>query len=111
MLIVLSQVSLQLVHILRFQKYLNMASITETKFPTKGFSLSIDITVCIIVRNAVNIISLTSKIVLPMFFLKVNSKMSDNILTHNSTYRDTKVDLKIRLLELYLFVSSRENLS
>lgn len=65
--------------------YLNIASMTETKFPTKGFSLSIDITVCIIVRKAVNIISLTSEIVLPMSFLKVNSRMSDNILTHSST--------------------------
>lgn len=93
------------------REYLNMASITETKLPTKGFSLSIDITVCIIVRKAVNIISLTSETVLPMFFLKVSSRMSDNILTHNSTYRETTAGLNIRLLELYLPVSKVEVLS
>lgn len=76
---------------------------TDTKFPTKGFSLSIDITVCIIVRNAVNIISLTSETVLPMSFLKVSSRMSDNILTHNSTCRNKKTDLKSRLVGYIYF--------
>lgn len=67
---------------------------TETIFPTNGFSLSIEITVCIIVRKAVSIISFTSCIVLPISFLNVNSKMSDKILTHNSTYvniRQTRI--------------------
>lgn len=63
---------------------------TETKLPTNGFSLSIDITVWIIVRKAVSIISFTSCTVFPIFFLNVKSKISDKILTHNSTYMNIK---------------------
>lgn len=87
--------------------YLNIANITDTKFPTNGFSLSIDITVCIIVLKAVIMISLTSAIVEPMSFLKVNSKISDNILIHNSTCMNaSKTEIKKKKLAwhvVYIF--------
>lgn len=52
-------------------------------------------TVCIIVLKAVIMISLTSAIVEPMSFLKVNSKISDNILIHNSTCMNaSKTEIK-----------------
>lgn len=58
-------------------------------------------TVCIIVLKAVIIISLTSAIVEPMSFLKVNSKISDNILIHNSTCMNAS-KTEIKKLALYV---------
>lgn len=73
--------------------HLNTDSMTETKLPTKGFSLSIFISVCIIVLRAVSMISLMSEKVLPTSFLNVRSNTSDKIFTQSSTC--AKIDKKI----------------
>lgn len=64
---------------------LKIDNMTDTKFPTNGFSRSMAISVCITVLKAVNMISLISEAVDPTSFRNVKSNTSDNIFTQSST--------------------------